>query len=119
MFHFGCSFDLFPNYFNSFVNPKKMLLPVCKLETRSDFFNPISLAFRLCSASFILYLLIQFCQDEKNMEDLKEIKDQFYDIYEFSTDYVLGEQLGDGSKNDQQKNTKQNQEATFTEKIKS
>lgn len=29
MFHFGFNFKLFPNYFNSFVNPWKMLLPVC------------------------------------------------------------------------------------------
>ena len=70
LFHFGFNFNLFPNYFNSFVNPKKMLFPICHADMRSDFFNPISLLFRLGSASFIVYMVYQLSQDEKIVEDL-------------------------------------------------
>ena len=89
-YHIGVNFWLFPNFFESFVNPKKMLLPLAKAEIRPDFCNPISLLFRLCSASLILYSLYQFSQDEKAIEDFREIRDHMYDVYEFSTDYVLG-----------------------------
>ena len=90
MFHFGFNFSLFPNYFDSFFNFKNKLTPVFSFETRSDFFNPISLMFRLMSSSFIAFLIYQFTQDEKAMQDFKEIRDHVYDIYEFSTDVVLG-----------------------------
>lgn len=90
MFHFGFDFNLFPNYFNSFVNPKKMLVPVCRIQTRSDFFNPISLMFRLSSASFILFLAYKFCQDEQAMEDLREISSHVKDVFDYSSDWVLG-----------------------------
>ena len=51
----GVNFWLFPNYFCSFVNPVKMLVPVAKLEVRSDICNPVSLFFRVCCAALIVH----------------------------------------------------------------
>lgn len=85
------------------------------MEMRSDFFNPASLLFRLGSGSFMLFLLYQFCQDEKNIEDLREITDHMYDVFEYSSDYVLGHQLGDGNKT----TDSADKEKSFSEKIKS
>jgi len=73
-YHLGINFWLFPNYFTSFKDPRKILWPLISVEKRDDQFNIGNLVFRILSAGLITYLVYQFFQDEKNIEDLKDIK---------------------------------------------
>ena len=100
LFHFGFDFTLFPNYFDAFVfSPRKILLPVYEAKTRPDFYNPISLSFRISSLSFIVWIIFIFFQDEKHIEDIKELSGHMYDMFEYSSDYVLGNELSNNDIN--------------------
>jgi hypothetical protein len=110
-FHFGVNFWLFPSYFTSFKDPRKMLWPVVSFEKRANFFHIGSLIFRAMSAGFIGYLIFQFFQDEKILKDLKVLGGGISDLLDYGEDFILGHQLGDGNKN------KTESESTFSEKI--
>lgn len=51
----------------------------------------------------------QFFKDEKNLEDLKDLKGGIEDLLDYGQDFIMGSQLGDGNKT---------AEASFSEKIK-
>ena len=60
-------------------------------KLRADFYDIKSVIFRILSGSLILYLLYQFCQDEKNIEDLKEVVDHgIHDLFEYGQDFMVG-----------------------------
>jgi len=92
------NFWLFPNYFTSFKDPRKMLWPLGSLNTRQDQFEIFSLIFRFIQGSFIVYIVYQFFQDEKNLEDLKDLKGGIEDLLDYGQDFIMGSQLGDGKK---------------------
>jgi len=73
LYHFGLEFWLFPNYFVDSNDPRDSFLPIYSFEVRMDFADIRSIIFRLISGSLIVYMGYQFCQDEKNMEDLKDL----------------------------------------------
>ena len=56
----------------------------------------------------------QFCQDEKNIEDLKDLaQNGITDLFEYGQDFMLGNALGDGKpKND----TETPEEKSFQQK---
>ena len=73
LYHFGLEFWLFPNYFVDSNDPRDSFLPLWSFEVREDMCDIRSIIFRMISGSLIIYMGYQFCQDEKNMEDLKDL----------------------------------------------
>ena len=73
LYHFGFEVWLFPNYWIDSNDPRDSFLPVWSYETRDDMFEFRSIIFRIISGSLIVYMGYQFCQDEKNIEDLKDL----------------------------------------------
>jgi hypothetical protein len=72
-YHAGVNFWLFPNYFTSFKDPRKILWPIMSVEAREDRFHFGNLIFRTLSAVSIGYVIYQFFSDEKNIKDLKDL----------------------------------------------
>ena len=98
MYHFGFEIWLFPNYWIDSNDPRDSFLPVWSAETRDDMFEFRSIIFRLISGSLIVYMGYQFCQDEKNVEDLKDLaQNGISDLFEYGQDFMIGNALGDGS----------------------
>ena len=104
LYHFGFEVWLFPNYWIDSNDPRDSFLPVWSYEVRDDMFEFRSIIFRLISGSLIVYMGYQFCQDEKNIEDLKDLaQNGISDLFEYGQDFMLGNALGDGKpKNDTQ-----------------
>lgn len=102
LYHFGLEFWLFPNYFIDSNDPRDSFLPVTSFEVREDMFDVRSIIFRLLSGSLLVYMCYQFCQDEKNIEDLKDLgKNGLTDLFEYGQEFMVGgNALGDNSKKD-------------------
>lgn len=101
LYHFGLEFWLFPNYFIDSNDPRDSFLPIYSFEVRSDAADIKSIIFRIASGSLIVYMGWQFCQDEKNIEDLKDLAEHgLSDLFEYGQDFVLGNALGDGKPKD-------------------
>jgi translocation protein SEC62 len=114
LYHFGLEFWLFPNYFIDSNDPRDSFLPVYSFEVREDCFDFKSIIFRIISGSLIVYMAYQFCQDEKNIEDLRDLAENgLSDLFEYGQEFVLGNALGDGKP----KNTTQEEKLeSFAEK---
>mmetsp|Transcript_11827 Transcript_11827/g.19998 ORF Transcript_11827/g.19998 Transcript_11827/m.19998 type:complete len:320 (+) Transcript_11827:3-962(+) len=89
-YHAGVDFWLFPNYFVSFTNPYKILFPVAQYERRPDQKHTGSLIFRLTSASLIIYIIVLFFSDEKNVADLKDLGGGLNDMLDYGHDFFVG-----------------------------
>ena len=102
LYHFGMEFWLFPNYFVDSNDPRDSFLPVYSFEIRDDALDWKSIVFRLLSGAMIVYMGYQFCQDEKNIEDLKDLgKNGLSDLFEYGQEFVVGgNALGDGKEKD-------------------
>lgn len=114
LYHFGFEVWLFPNYWIDSNDPRDSFLPVWSYEVRDDMFEFRSIIFRIISGSLIVYMGYQFCQDEKNIEDLKDLaQNGISDLFEYGQDFMLGNALGDGKpKND----TETPEEKSFQQK---
>ena len=106
-YHIGVDLWLFPNYFDSYYNPKKFLWPVASFRKRPDCFSPASLVFRAISGYLIFYICRQFTLEEKIYEDYEELRAGFNEFIEYGEDFLIGNQLSDG-----------NRTQTFDEKLK-
>lgn len=117
LYHFGLEFWLFPNYFIDSNDPRDSFLPVYSFEVRDDAADIRSIIFRLLSGSLIVYMSYQFCQDEKNWDDLVDLsKNGLSDFYDYGAEFVIGgNALGDNSKKNE---TEQKKEESFHEKYK-
>jgi len=73
LYHFGLEFWLFPNYFIDSNDPRDSFLPIYSFEVRDDMFDFRSIIFRIISGTLITYMTFQFCQDEKNWDDLVDL----------------------------------------------
>lgn len=116
LYHFGLEFWLFPNYFVDSNDPRDSFLPVWSFEVRDDATDVGSILFRLVSGALIVYMGFQFCQDEKNIEDLKDLAENgLSDLFEYGQDFVIGgNALADGSK--PKDNSTDTSQETFAEK---
>jgi len=84
LYHFGMDFWLFPNYFIDSNDPRDSFLPIHSFEIREDALDVKSLIFRLISGSMLVYMAYQFCQDEKNIEDLKDLAEHgLTDLFDY------------------------------------
>jgi translocation protein SEC62 len=117
LYHFGLEVWLFPNYFIDSNDPRDSFLPVWSFETREDMFDVRSIVFRLLSGALLVYMCYQFCQDEKNIEDLKDLAENgLTDLFEYGQEFMVGgNALGDGSKKNETEEDKKKEE-TFQEK---
>ena len=117
LYHFGMEFWLFPNYFIDSNDPRDSFLPVWSFEIREDMADIKSIVFRLCSGALIVYMGYQFCQDEKNIEDLKDLAENgLSDLFEYGQEFMVGNALGDGKPKEDANSTKTEEEMSFTEK---
>jgi len=116
LYHFGLEVWLFPNYFIDSNDPRDSFLPVWSYETRDDMFDMRSIVFRLLSGGLIVYMCYQFCQDEKNIEDLKDLAENgLSDLFEYGQEFMVGgNALGDNSKKNDTEEEKK--EESFQEK---
>lgn len=118
LYHFGLEFWLFPNYFIDSNDPRDSFLPVYSFEVRSDASDFKSIIFRIASGSLIVYMGYQFCQDEKNIEDLKDLAENgLSDLFDYGAEFVIGNALGDGKPKEGANGTEEKFE-TFTDKYK-
>lgn len=118
LYHFGLEFWLFPNYFIDSNDPRDSFLPVYSFEVRSDASDYKSVIFRLASGALICYMGYQFCQDEKNIEDLKDLAENgLSDLFDYGADFVIGNALGDG-KPREGRNTTEEKFESFADKYK-
>jgi len=84
LYHFGMEFWLFPNYFIDSNDPRDSFWPIYSFEVREDAADPRSIVFRLASGSLIVYMCYQFCQDEKNIADLKDLTENgISDLFDY------------------------------------
>jgi len=115
LYHFGFEVWLFPNYFIDSNDPRDSFLPVWSYEVREDASDSKSIIFRIISGSLIVYMAYQFCQDEKNMDDLRDLAQHgLTDLFEYGQDFMVGgNALADNSKKNE---TKDPSEESFTEK---
>ena len=114
LYHFGMDFWLFPNYFCDSNDPRDSFLPITSFAWRDEMWDPKSIVFRILSGSMIIYMGYQFCQDEKNIEDVKELYDHgLTDLFEYGQNFVLGNALGPGA---DANSTKEAPEESFQQK---
>ena len=72
---------------------------------------------RLVSGALIVYMCYQFTQDEKNMEDLRDLAENgLTDLFEYGQEFMVGNALGDGSKKDDNSTSGRARTETFAEK---
>lgn len=89
--HFGFVIWLFPKFRKAYCKTYKSILPLFSFETKSDLFNPLSVLFRAISLSAIVFVGYKFCQDEKNLEDLKEFTTKgVSDLLDYSKEWDFG-----------------------------
>lgn len=97
LWHFGIEFWLFPNYFIDSNDPRDSFWPLYSFEVRDDQGSSAAIILRIFSGILLVYLGFQFVQDEKNLEDLAELRDHgLHDLFEYGQEFVLGNALGDG-----------------------
>ena len=121
LYHFGLEFWLFPNYFIDSNDPRDSFWPIYSFEVRDDAVDFASIVFRLASGSLIVYMGYQFCQDEKNIADLKDLAENgISDLWDLVENYVVGNALGDGSSSKPATNTTEEvkDDRSFTQKYK-
>jgi len=121
LYHFGMEFWLFPNYFIDSNDPRDSFWPIYSFEIRDDAVDVASIIFRLASGSLIVYMGYQFCQDEKNIADLKDLAENgISDLWDLGENYVVGNALGDGStpKKDTNSTEEAKDERSFSQKYK-
>jgi len=116
LYHFGMEFWLFPNYFIDSNDPRDSFLPITSFEIREDAADIKSIVFRLASGALILYMGYQFCQDEKNIEDLRDLAENgLTDLFEYGQEFMIGgNALGDGKPKDNNSTAEEFQ--TFAQK---
>ena len=115
LYHFGLEFWLFPNYFVDSNDPRDSFLPLWSFEIREDMFDYRSIIFRMISGSLIVYMGYQFCQDEKNMEDLKDLANNgLDDLFIYGMEFTTGLALSDGK--DKKNSTEEETSKSFSEK---
>lgn len=116
LYHFGLEFWLFPNYFIDSNDPRDSFLPLYSFEVRDDAVDPRTIILRIFSGALLVYTGYQFCQDEKNMEDLQDLYEHgLTDFFEYGQQFVVGNALGDGSASNNTWNDRAKTE-TFAEK---
>jgi len=77
-------FWLFPNYFIDSNDPRDSFWPLTSFEIREDALDIKSIIFRIASGTLIVYMGYQFCLDEKNIEDLKDLAENgLTDLFEY------------------------------------
>lgn len=104
LYHFGLEFWLFPNFFIDSNDPRDSFWPLTSFEVREEIWDPKSIIFRICSGALVTYMAYQFCQDEKNLEDLKDLAENgISDLFEYGQEFMIGNALGDGSKKESNK----------------
>jgi hypothetical protein len=114
LYHFGMEFWLFPNYFIDSNDPRDSFWPLHSFEIREDATDIKSIIFRIASGSLIVYMGYQFCQDEKNLEDLRDLAEHgLSDLFEYGQEFMIGNALGDGKPKD---NTTEPENETFQQK---
>lgn len=114
LYHFGMEFWLFPNYFIDSNDPRDSFWPLYSFEIREDAAEFKSIIFRLASGALIIYMGYQFCQDEKNLEDLRDLAEHgLSDLFEYGQDFMIGNALGDGKPKN---NTNEEVYETFAQK---
>jgi hypothetical protein len=115
LYHFGLEFWLFPNYFIDSNDPRDSFLPVYSFEVREDCADAKSIIFRIASGSLIVYMMYQFCQDEKNIEDLKDLAENgLTDLFEYGQEFMIGgNALGSG---EPKANTTEEAQESFADK---
>uniref|UniRef100_A0A7S3MZY8 Translocation protein SEC62 n=1 Tax=Strombidium inclinatum TaxID=197538 RepID=A0A7S3MZY8_9SPIT len=115
LYHFGLEVWLFPNYFIDSNDPRDSFLPVWSYEVREDSSDFKAIIFRLISGALICYMGYQFTQDEKNMEDLRDLASHgLTDLFEYGQEFMVGgNALGDNSQAANETKTE-----SFTEKYK-
>ena len=87
-YHIGVRAWLFPNFRKSY-SPAQFLWPLFSFEVRADAADPKAVLFRLVSGYMIILTLYQFCQDEKNIEDLKDFAENgINDLFDYSAEWV-------------------------------
>jgi len=121
LYHFGMEFWLFPNYFIDSNDPRDSFWPIYSFEVRDDAADVASIVFRLASGGLIVYMGYQFCQDEKNIADLKDLAENgISDLWDLGENYVVGNALGDGStpKKDTNSTEEAKDERSFSQKYK-
>jgi hypothetical protein len=117
LFHFGLEVWLFPNYFVDSNDPRDSFLPVWSYEVREDCSDFKSIVFRIISGSLLVYMAYQFCQDEKNMEDLRDLAENgLTDLFEYGQEFMIGNALGDGKPKDENGTASEDRPESFTEK---
>lgn len=115
LYHFGQEFWLFPNYWIDSNDPRDSFWPIYSYEIREDATDFKSIIFRLISGALMVYMGYQFCQDEKNMEDLRDLAENgLSDLFEYGQDFMIGNALGDGS--EKKNRTEEPHQETFSEK---
>ena len=81
--------------------------------------DPKSIIFRIISGSMIIYMSYQFTQDEKNIEDVKELYEHgLTDLFEYGQNFVLGNALGPGAETGDNSTKKEEPEQSFQQKYK-
>lgn len=116
LYHFGLEFWLFPNYFIDSNDPRDSFLPIYSFEVRDDSTDIRAILLRIFSGVLLVYTGYQFCQDEKNMEDLRDLAEHgLTDFFEYGQQFVVGNALGDGSSTNNTWNDRQRTES-FSEK---
>jgi len=121
LYHFGLEFWLFPNYFIDSNDPRDSFWPIYSFEVRDDISDIKSIVFKLASGSLICYMGYQFCQDEKNIADLKDLAENgISDLWDLGEGYVVGNALGDGSSTKKETNSTEEakDDRSFTQKYK-
>lgn len=111
-------FWLFPNYFIDSNDPRDSFLPVYSFDWSGGALDPKSIIFRLCSGALIAYMIYQFCQDEKNIEDLKDLgTNGLSDLFEYGQEFVIGgNALGDGKEKEETPGKNETRKESFAEK---
>ena len=104
---------MFPKYRDSW-NPTKFLWPIVSAEKRSDMLDPKAIVFKVMSGALIAYSCWSFCQDEKNVKDLKDFATTgVSDFLDYGTEWITTDhQIGNVNKTSSEK------EKTFDDKIK-
>lgn len=89
--------------------------PLLNAEKRGDFSDPKAWIFKLMSGAVIIYSCWSFCQDEKNVKDLKDFaKTGVNDLLDYGTEWISADHALEDHKN----KTASAKEKSFKDKIK-
>ena len=114
-YHIGVDLWMFPKYRDSW-KPNKFLWPIVSAEKRSDMLDPKAIIFKFMSGALIAYSCWSFCQDEKNVKDLKDFATTgVSDLLDYGTEWITTDhQIGNMNKTESEKE----KEKSFDDKIK-